>query len=199
MPGGGGPADSASDDRPAQAHRAAPQARTPDPDPGQGIGLERYRSPNTASPTTLRTRVRHHHRDARAPSLSRGAWPDTVRRYRPRHDPGMQKGPPAQPSRPEPTIHGEPRSGKGTNDPSHHQKDVRRRPTLPHPTECSTIGAVELSYRVRNGTGRFPDAMTAVTRRDNQTPTTTPRKEDDRGSGIVLQEPHSGREHVTRQ
>ena len=93
---------------------------------------------------------------------------------RPRHDPGMRKGPPAQPSRPEPTIHGEPRSGKGANDPSHHQKDVRRRPTLPHPTECSTIGAVELSYRVRNGTGRFPDAMTAVTRRDNQTPTTTP-------------------------
>src|SRR5690625_347037 len=29
-------------------------------------------------------------------------------------------------------------------------KDVRRRPTLPHPPECSTIGAVELSYRVRN-------------------------------------------------
>ena len=45
-------------------------------------------------------------------------------------------------------------------------EDVRRRPTLPHPPECSTIGAVELSYRVRNGTGRFPDAMTAVTRRD---------------------------------
>src|SRR5690625_7098448 len=47
-------------------------------------------------------------------------------------------------------------------------KDVRRRPTLPHPPECSTIGAVELSYRVRNGTGRFLDAMTTVTLRDNQ-------------------------------
>src|SRR5699024_2146152 len=50
-------------------------------------------------------------------------------------------------------------------------KDVRRRPTLPHPPECSTIGAVELSYRVRNGTGRFLDAMTTVTLRDNQPPT----------------------------
>src|SRR5690625_4626632 len=47
-------------------------------------------------------------------------------------------------------------------------KDVRRRPTLPHPPECSTIVAVELSYRVRNGTGRFLDAMTTVTLRDNQ-------------------------------
>jgi hypothetical protein len=41
--------------------------------------------------------------------------------------------------------------------------DVRRRPTLPHPGECSTIGAEGLSFRVRNGTGRFPLAMTAVT------------------------------------
>ena len=40
---------------------------------------------------------------------------------------------------------------------------VRRRPTLPHPGECSTIGAEGLSFRVRNGTGRFPFAMTAVT------------------------------------
>ena len=41
---------------------------------------------------------------------------------------------------------------------------VRRCPTLPHPLECSTIGAVGLSFRVRNGTGRFPHAMTTVTR-----------------------------------
>ena len=38
--------------------------------------------------------------------------------------------------------------------------ECRRRPTLPHPGECSTIGAGRLSYRVRNGTGRFPTAMT---------------------------------------
>lgn len=40
---------------------------------------------------------------------------------------------------------------------------VRRRPTLPHSLGCSTIGAVGLSFRVRNGTGRFPHAVTAVT------------------------------------
>src|SRR5664279_2829358 len=40
---------------------------------------------------------------------------------------------------------------------------VRRRPTLPHRHQCSTIGAEGLSFRVRNGAGRFPFAMTAVT------------------------------------
>src|SRR5699024_5124598 len=59
-------------------------------------------------------------------------------------------------------------------------EDVRRRPTLPHPPECSTIGAIELSFRVRNGTGRFLDAMTAVTQRDSQpAPNTPPTPERD--------------------
>ncbi len=40
---------------------------------------------------------------------------------------------------------------------------VRLRPTLPHRLRCSTIGAEGLSFRVRNGTGRFPFAVTAVT------------------------------------
>ena len=40
---------------------------------------------------------------------------------------------------------------------------VRLRPTLPHRLQCSTIGAERLSFRVRNGTGRFPFAITAVT------------------------------------
>ena len=44
-----------------------------------------------------------------------------------------------------------------------HVMMFRRCPTLPHPPGCSTIGAVGLSFRVRNGTGRFPHAMTAVT------------------------------------
>ena len=39
---------------------------------------------------------------------------------------------------------------------------MRRRPTLPHPSECSTIGAVGLSFRVRDGTGRFPHAITTA-------------------------------------
>src|SRR5690606_41849010 len=38
--------------------------------------------------------------------------------------------------------------------------ECRRRPTLPHPNECSTIGAGGLSFRVRNGTGRSPSAIT---------------------------------------
>ena len=42
-------------------------------------------------------------------------------------------------------------------------KYVRRRPTLPHSLPCSTIGAERLSFRVRNGAGRFPFAMVAVT------------------------------------
>ena len=46
------------------------------------------------------------------------------------------------------------------------RKYVRRRPTLPHRHQCSTIGAERLSFRVRNGTGRFPLAMTAVTLTD---------------------------------
>src|SRR5690606_9177901 len=45
---------------------------------------------------------------------------------------------------------------------------VRRCPTLPHPHECCTIGAVGLSFRVWNGTGRFPHAMTTVTRSPHQ-------------------------------
>ena len=36
-------------------------------------------------------------------------------------------------------------------------------PTLPHPGGCSTIGAVRLSFRVRNGSGRFPVAVTTET------------------------------------
>src|SRR3954470_6726097 len=43
------------------------------------------------------------------------------------------------------------------------RKYVRRRPTLPHSPPCSTIGAERLSFRVRNGAGRFPFAMAAET------------------------------------
>src|ERR671917_326995 len=40
---------------------------------------------------------------------------------------------------------------------------VRRRPTLPPRLRGSTIGAGRLSFRVRNGSGRFPLAMAAGT------------------------------------
>ena len=43
---------------------------------------------------------------------------------------------------------------------AHKYVECRRRPTLPHPNECSTIGAGGLSFRVRDGTGRFPSAIT---------------------------------------
>ena len=65
---------------------------------------------------------------------------------------------------------------------------VRLRPTLPHRHQCSTIGAEGLSFRVRNGAGRFPFAMVAETlwsyrgwTAEIQIPT-------------VTREPHSGRE-----
>ena len=39
---------------------------------------------------------------------------------------------------------------------------LRRCLTLPHTLVCSTISAVRLSFRVRNGAGRFPDAITTA-------------------------------------
>src|SRR6266508_3887073 len=41
--------------------------------------------------------------------------------------------------------------------------NVRRRPTLPRPPGRSTIGAEELNFQVRNGTGCFPFAMVTET------------------------------------
>ena len=63
---------------------------------------------------------------------------------------------------------------------------VRLRPTLPHRLQCSTIGAERLSFRVRNGTGRFPFAITAVTLWKYVPPP--------RGGVPVSRELHSGRE-----
>lgn len=85
-----------------------------------------------------------------------------------------------------PTHQTKRRKKEGAGGPAHHQKtqaprrrgphptpsllyeDVRRRPTLPHPTRCSTIGAGRLNDRVRNVTGCFPSAITAVTPRGKQ-------------------------------
>ena len=39
-------------------------------------------------------------------------------------------------------------------------KNFRRRPTLPHSYPCSTIGAEELNFRVRDGNGCFLFAIT---------------------------------------
>ena len=52
-----------------------------------------------------------------------------------------------------------------------YRKVVRRRPTLPQPSGCSTIGAERLNFRVRDGTGCFPFAMAAVTLAETHAPT----------------------------
>ncbi len=41
--------------------------------------------------------------------------------------------------------------------------EIRRRSTLPQGPPCSTIDDERLSFRVRNGTGRFPLSMAAET------------------------------------
>ena len=70
----------------------------------------------------------------------------------------------------------------------------RRRATLPHPLECSTIAAPGLSYRVRNGTGRLTRAMTTAkprSRNDNQN---TWRPFRPFNYHVAVREPASGRE-----
>ena len=70
----------------------------------------------------------------------------------------------------------------------------RRRATLPHPLECSTIAAPGLSYRVRNGTGRLTRAMTTAkprSRNDNQNTWRPFRPFNYR---VAVREPASGRE-----
>lgn len=70
-----------------------------------------------------------------------------------------------------------PKGGPGSHHtPTHHillfQRKGWRRPTLPHPPRCSTIGAGRLSFRVRKGTGRDPTALTTNTiYKDNTHPT----------------------------
>ena len=64
------------------------------------------------------------------------------------------------------------------------QRVKRRRATLPHPLECSTIAAPGLSYRVRNGTGRLTRAMTTAkprSRNDSQNKATIPAIQLSRG------------------
>src|ERR1035441_6067254 len=75
------------------------------------------------------------------------------------------------------------------------RKYVRRRPTLPRGPPRSTIGAEELNFRVRNGTGCFPFAMATETLWRCQAPVDSqeysppgyPRP-------TAPREPHSGRE-----
>ncbi len=68
-------------------------------------------------------------------------------------------------------------------------KYVRRRSTLPRSHPRSTIDAEGLSFRVRNGTGRFPFAMTAETLLRFQLVFSCWRR-----FPTESREPHSGRE-----
>jgi hypothetical protein len=68
-------------------------------------------------------------------------------------------------------------------------KHVRRRPTLPRGPPRSTIGAEELNFRVRNGTGCFPFAITAETLLRCHRPSAR----EEGLSATVSREPHSGR------
>ncbi len=73
-------------------------------------------------------------------------------------------------------------------------KIVRRRPTLPHSRPCSTIGAERLSFRVRNGAGRFPLAMAAETLwRCRGAPAPPVARCCEVGLPTASREPHSGR------
>src|SRR5690606_10102072 len=82
-------------------------------------------------------------------------------------------------------------SRAGPEGPALLEKYVRRRPTLPQPLGCSTIGAERLNFRVRNGAGCFPFAMAAVTLWNSQT---KPHPCCGGFCGlVVVPEPHSGR------
>ena len=61
--------------------------------------------------------------------------------------------------------------GQALTHPTHHDEVFKcwRCLTLPQPHDCSTISAVKLSYRDRNGTGRTLDAKTTNTNLDTTT------------------------------
>ena len=72
------------------------------------------------------------------------------------------------------------------------QMYVRRRPTLPQPLGCSTIGAERLNFRVRYGTGCFPFRYGRRNSFNLYKPPSI------KGCGFVGWELRSGREHHVR-
>ena len=76
---------------------------------------------------------------------------------------------------------------------------MRRRATLPHPLECSTIAVPGLSFRVRKGTGRLTWAMTTAKpirygRPENRRPATEPTTIP----VVAVREPDNGRKQIKR-
>ena len=128
------------------------------------------------------TRSGRGHRRRRWPS-SRAASADLRR-----SPPGPSASPVPQPRSPTSSLNTTQTSeeGRSTTSGATLFKHVRRRPTLPRGPPRSTIGAEGLNFRVRNGTGCFPFAITAETLLRCHRP-----------EGLlatVSREPHSGRE-----
>ena len=91
----------------------------------------------------------------------------------------------------EQTKKGGSRSRSSTGTPN---ERMRRRATLPHPLECSTIAVPGLSFRVRKGTGRLTWAMTTAKpiqdgRPENRRPATEPTTIP----VVAVREPDNGR------
>ena len=76
---------------------------------------------------------------------------------------------------------------------------MRRRATLPHPLECSTIAVPGLSFRVRKGTGRLTWAMTtAKPIQDGQPENRRPATEPTTIPVVAVREPDNGRKQIKR-
>jgi hypothetical protein len=114
------------------------------------------------------------------PSPARSWHRQTLTRaWGPRADPSIRRPVARARSRPPPTptlravvstatppecqIHRKRIEGRYQHGSDPQREDVRRRPTLPRGPPRSTIGAEELNFRVRNGTGCFPFAMATET------------------------------------
>ena len=80
--------------------------------------------------------------------------------------------------------------------PQQPQDKCRRRPTLPHPPRCSTIGAGRLSFRVRKGTGRDPAAKTTDKLKQNK-PHTPNQPHRGHWCAVSFQTLHNEREYLT--
>ena len=94
------------------------------------------------------------------------------------------------------TKKGGSRSRSSTGTPN---ERMRRRATLPHPLECSTIAVPGLSFRVRKGTGRLTWAMTTAKpirygRPENRRPATEPTTIPI----VAVREPDNGRKQNAR-
>ena len=124
-----------------------------------GRGADRPGASLTAEPTAGGTRSRPS-RPGSADGPKRPRGPPTGRRQR-RRARGRSSNGCRGPGSGRTRKRGSASASLRRHSPS--DEEVRRCPTLPRGPPRSTIGAESLSFRVRNGTGRFPLAMAAET------------------------------------